>query len=82
MIIKVISSDSDTTFNDSLQSIIKDMDQQGYMLVNIDYKPVSMHEYICFTALLTFANPREEQSKMSSTLNIVSNGMEDFPFLR
>ena len=82
MINKVISNNSDVMFNELLQFTITDMDQQGYILANIDYKPVAVNNNIYYTALLTFANPREEQSKMTSALNIVSNGIQDLPFFR
>lgn len=69
MIIKLISSESIEDFNKQVQKLIEDMEKERFMLVNTDYKPVTINNTVVYTIVLFFANIYKEQSQLSSIMN-------------
>lgn len=69
MIIKLISSENIEDFNKQVQMLIEDMEKERFMLVNTDYKPVTVNNAVVYTIVLFFANIYKEQSQLSSIMN-------------
>lgn len=72
MILKLVSNSNVDNFNQQVESIINEYENQNFILANVDFKVTANH----YSVLLFFVNPYKEQTKLSSVINTIPNAFQ------